>query len=275
MTRKFLISSLAGLVLITPLSVAARDSYGPPPVKDWTLTLGFAPVYSPAFLGSKDYALSVYPDIRLNYQDKLFFSVRDGLGYNVINTPSWKVGPLVKIRFGRREEQGGSPFLVAGNSDGLKGLGDIETSGEAGGFAQYTYAQIRSRVELRQSFGGYDSFVGDLNVNYFKRLGPLNFSIGPRLSFAGDDYVNTFFGISASQSQRSGLAQHQGEAGLVSYGIGGSAVMPITAKLAVTLFAGYDRLDSDIANSPLIQERGDANQASVGLAFGYRTDWNN
>jgi outer membrane protein len=275
MHRHRIVISVACLALTASFSSLVCGFEGPPPAKDWTLTLGFAPVYSPAFLGSKDYALSVYPDIRLNYQDKLFFSVRDGLGYNVINTPNWKVGPLVKIRFGRREEQGGSPFLVAGNSDGLKGLGDIETSGEAGGFAQYTYAQIRSRVELRQSFGGYDSFVGDLNVNYFKRLGPLNFSIGPRLSFAGDDYVNTFFGISASQSQRSGLAQHQGEAGLVSYGIGGSAVMPITAKLAVTLFAGYDRLDSDIAQSPLIQERGDANQASVGLAFGYRTDWNN
>jgi outer membrane scaffolding protein for murein synthesis (MipA/OmpV family) len=275
MHRHRIAISVSCLALTATFSSLVCGFEGPPPPKDWALTLGFAPVYSPAFLGSSDYALSVFPDIRLNFQDKLFFSVRDGLGYNVINTPSWKVGPLVKIRFGRREEQGGSPFLIGEGSNGLKGLGDIDTSGEAGGFAQFTYAQIRSRVELRQSFGGYNSFVGDLNVNYFKRLGPLNFSIGPRLSFAGDDYVNTFFGINASQSQRSGLAQHQGEAGLVSYGIGGSAVMPITAKLAVTVFAGYDRLTSDIAQSPLIQERGDANQASVGLAFGYRTDWNN
>jgi MipA family protein len=100
-----------------PTSSGAR----PPAAKDWTLTIGLAPVVAPAWQGSRDTALSVFPDLRVNYKDSVFFSVPDGLGWNAINQDGWKLGPLAKIRFGRRENNGGSPFLVAGGSKTLQG----------------------------------------------------------------------------------------------------------------------------------------------------------
>lgn len=51
-----------------------------PRTQDWTIGVGFAPVYSPAWQGSRDQALSIFPDLRVNYRDAVYFSVPDGLG---------------------------------------------------------------------------------------------------------------------------------------------------------------------------------------------------
>jgi len=273
-SRAFLLTASTTLALFSTAHAQSTERRGPPPKTDWAVTVGAAPVYAPVFQGSKDYGFSVFPDLRVNYKDDFFASVPDGIGYNLINSAGWKVGPLAKVRFGREEDTGGSPFLISGETNALRGLGNVDTAGELGGFAQYTYEKIRTRVELRQGFGGHEGLVGDANVSYVDRAGPLSYSFGPRLSYGSSDFMNTYYGINSTQSARSGLAQYSADGGINSYGIGGSATMPLSDNMAVTLFGGYDRLGEQAADSPLIRERGDENQMSIGLAFGYRFGWN-
>jgi len=269
-----LLASASLISLALSSAVAAKsDRRAPPPQTDWTVTVGLAPVYTPIFQGAKDYGFSVFPDLRLNHRDDFFASVPDGIGYNVINTGGWKAGPLVKLRFGRREVTGGSPFLISGGTNALRGMGDVGLAAEPGAFAQYTVEKIRTRLELRQGIGGHQGTVGDLNVSYVDRAGPLSYSLGPRLSYGGSDFMQTYFGIDATQSTRSGLAPYAAGGGITSYGIGGSAMMPFGDKFAMVLFAGYDRLGAPAGDSPLIRQRGDRNQISVGLGFGYRFGW--
>lgn len=274
MFARLLVSASITSLVFSPALGAPTGRRGPPPQMDWTVTVGMAPVYTPIFQGAKDYGFSVFPDLRVNYRDDFFASVPDGIGYNAINTGGWKAGPLVKLRFGRREVTGGSPFLISGETDALRGLGDVGLAAEPGGFAQYTYHKVRARLELRQGIGGHQGTVGDFNVSYVDRAGPLSYSLGPRLSYGGSGFMNTYFGIDAGQSARSGLARYAAGGGITSYGIGGSAVMPVGEKGAVTLFAGYDRLGAQASDSPLIRQRGSQNQISIGLGFGYRFGWN-
>lgn len=273
-TRILLFTAANALSLASAAHAQATERRSPAPKTDWAITVGAAPVYAPVFQGAKEYGFSVFPDVRVNYKDDFFASVPEGMGYNIINNGGWKIGPLAKIRFGREEGTGGSPFLISGESNALRGLGNVETAGEIGGFAQYSYEKIRTRVELRQGFGGHEGVVGDANVSYVDRAGPLSYSIGPRLSYGSADFMNTYYGINATQSARSGLARYDADGGINSYGIGGSATMPIDDSMAVTLFAGYDRMGEQAADSSLIRERGNPNQMTVGLAFGYRFGWN-
>lgn len=246
----------------------------PPAAKDWTLTVGAAPVYSPVFQGADDYGLSVFPDLRVNYKDVFFASVPDGIGYNVINSNRWQVGPLVKIRFGRDDDTGGSPFLISGESTALQGLGTVRAAAELGGFVQYQQGPWRTRIELRQGTGGHDGLVGDVALNFVERVGPLSFSIGPRLSVGSSDFMQTYFGIDSTQARRTALAAYTAGGGLTSYGLGGSATLPISDAMALTLFASVERLGSEASDSPLIRVRGNANQHSIGIGFGYRFGWN-
>lgn len=249
----------------------------PPQQADLTLTIGFAPVLSPAWQGSTDYALSIFPDIRLNYKDDIFFSVPDGLGWNAVNRNGWKIGPLAKLRFGRNEDNGGSPFLITGGSDALQGMGDVDLALEFGGFVQKGFVnnQLRARAEVRQGTGGHEGVVADTNLSWngMKRDRSLLYSAGVRATWASSDYTNTYFGVNALQSAATGLAPFRTGSGLVSAGVNASLTKPLGRfgrDGAVTLFTSYDRLGDVVADSTLIRERGERNQFTLGLAYGYR-----
>ncbi|MCX7284220.1 MAG: MipA/OmpV family protein [Novosphingobium sp.] len=256
-----------------PAATGARPAGPPMQPQGWTMTVGVAPVFGMAWQGSKDTALSIFPDLRVNYKDTLFLSVPDGLGWNAVNADGWKAGPLVKLRFGRNESNGGSPFQIAGGSDALIGMGDIGVGGEAGGFVEKRFGakkQWRARAEVRQGFGAHQGVVGDVQAAYSGRTGKVLYSVGPRATFASADFMQTYFGVDAGQSARTGLAVSRPDGGLVSYGMGANLIRPLDRRRVVTLFAGVDRLGGEPAGSALIRERGQRTQFTVGLGYGFR-----
>lgn len=243
----------------------------PAPQPDgWSLTIGAAPVLSPAWQGSRETSLSLFPDLRVAYRDVLFASVPDGIGWNAINRDGWKVGPLAKIRFGRDERNGGSPFLIAGGSDALLGMGDVKAAGEVGGFVEKAFGPLRARGEVRKGFGGHDGVVADLSASYRARMGRMIGSVGPRATVASGAFMRTYFGIDAGQSARTGLTRYDADGGLLSYGLGGSVVRPIDRRQAITLFTSLERLGGPAADSPLVRERGRRAQFTLGLGYGFR-----
>ncbi|MEG8015919.1 MipA/OmpV family protein [Sphingomonas sp. 22R3R2A-7] len=236
----------------------------------WSITVGVAPVLSPAWQGSRDMALAIFPDLRINYKDVIFASIPDGLGWNVVNHDGWKAGPLAKLRFGRDEERGGSPFLITGGSDALRGLGDVDAAVETGGFIEKRAGPWRGRIEVRRGFGGHDGVVADGSVAYQARRGRTIINVGPRATLASREYIETYFGIDAVQSQRSGLRPYSASGGLLSYGVGGTVIRPLSRRSAVTLFTGLDQLGQNAGDSPLVRERGRRTQFTLGLGYGFR-----
>ncbi len=262
----------------------SEDISGPPPgvaggppgrpkAEGLSVTLGVAPVLSPAFQGSRDMTLSIFPDVRVKYGEEVFASIPEGLGWNAINANGWKAGPLAKIRFGRDEDTGGSPFLIAGDSDALVGLGDIGASGEIGGFVEKRFGPANEwqlRGEVLQGFGGHDGTVADISFNYRTRISGSNVTFGPRASFASGDFQQTYFGIDPIQSANSGLATYDADGGLLSWGVGGTVIKPINRGSAVTVFTSLERLADNAANSPLVEQRGRATQFTLGIGYGVR-----
>lgn len=237
------------------------------------MTVGVAPVVGPAWQGSRDTVLSIYPDIRLNYGDRIFASVPDGVGWNAINEGGWKAGPIAKMRFGRDEDGSGSPFAVAGGSDALLGLGDVAATAELGGFAEKRFGarrEWRGRLEVRRGFGGHEGVVAEPSLSYQLRSGRTIVNVGPRAMFASKSFTRTFFGIDAGQSLRSGLAPYRPKGGLLSYGLGGSVVRPLDRRSALTVFSSLERLGNVASDSPLVRELGRKTQFSLGVGYGYR-----
>ncbi|WP_058751903.1 MipA/OmpV family protein [Sphingomonas sanguinis] len=270
-----------GVAMLLACPVAAqevRQSAPPPGIAPgsptgWSITLGAAPVLGPAWQGSREMALSIFPDLRVNYGETLFASVPDGIGWNAANRDGWRAGPLAKIRFGRNERNGGSLFLIAGGSDALEGMGNIKAAGEVGGFVEKSFGPRRAwraRAEVRQGFGGHDGLVADLSAAYRTRIGRAIVTAGPRMTLASRNFTQTYFGISPVQSARTGLALYQAEGGILSYGLGANIVRPLNRRSALTLFTSLERLGSHAADSPLIRERGQRMQATLGLGYGVR-----
>nr|TFG51074.1 MAG: MipA/OmpV family protein [Hyphomicrobiales bacterium] len=240
---------------------------------EWEIRAGGGALFVPSFLGSKDYQLLALPNIEIAYGDVFEASVQRGVRYSVLQASDFAVGPVAKLDFGR-EEDGSRTFRVAGNtSDALLGLVDIGTTIELGGFAKYSQGPFTAFVELRQGVNGHKGLLGEAGVNYARRSSMLGvgtiFSIGPSVKFSNARYAQTFFGINAAQSLGSGLGVFAAEGGIHSYGIGSTAIFLLNERLSATLLGRYDRLVGDAKASPLVQERGSANQALVGVFLTY------
>lgn len=95
-------------------------------------------------------------------------------------------------------------------------------------------------------------------------------SLGPRATYASEAFTQTYFGIDADQSSRSGLARYEPEGGLLSYGVGGTLIRPLGRSSAITVFTSFERLGDEAANSPLVRDRGRREQVSLGIGYGYR-----
>jgi len=258
----------------SPQQQTGADPSQPPKQQDdWKFTLGAGVMYKPAFVGSKDYQAVAFPEIKLEYKDRLFVSPME-VGYNVINSNGWRVGPIMKFEMGRKESDD-NPFRIAGKkTNALRGLGDVDATLGLGGFVEYKHKPFSYKLELHQGLGGHKGFVGKIGLNYMgstKQLGkPVMYAFGPRATFADSKYNNAYFGITPTQSANSGLARYSADFGLVSYGIGGFAAISVSKSVSVGVIAGYDRLGSEAADSPLIKERGDKNQFMGGLRISYK-----
>ena len=250
---------------------------GDPPeisTKGWRLSFGAGVIYAPAFAGSKDYQLIAFPNVNVEFKDLFFASAKEGVGYNVINSNGWRVGPVVKYVFERKED-GNNPFRVGGDkSTALKGLGNVDATLECGGFAEYRYEPFVYKVGLRQGAGGHKGMIGEASINYsgaIKRPGPpIFYAVGPRATFADSEYINAYFGINQAQSVASGLNRYDAGSGFVSYGLGGFMLIPLFNPVSVSVFGGYDRLSNEVADSPLIRQRGSENQFAIGLSITYK-----
>lgn len=238
----------------------------------WQYIVGTGVLLSPNYLGDDSYQISALPNVQIKYSDKFFASVQNGAGYNVVNNNTWRVGPIVKYNFGR-DEDGEGPFQIAGDTDDLEGLGDVDGTVELGGFVEYTIRPISATLELVQGIGGHEGFVGNFQVSYagqtrFMKL-PVFFNFGPKLTFADSNFHDEYFSVNASQSAASGLSQYEADSGVLSYGVGGTAIVPFNQKVSAVFIANYGRLGSQSADSSLVEERGSANQGTIGAFINY------
>jgi outer membrane protein len=152
-------------------------------------------------------------------------------------------------------------------------MGNVRATIELGGFFTYAQGPFRATLELRQGANGHRGLIGEAGINYSRRFSTQGigtiFSIGPRMGFSDSNYAQTFFGINATQSAGSGLAAYNAGGGIYSYGLGSTAVFLFSERFSATLLARFDRLAGDAERSPLVKERGSANQALVGLFLTY------
>ncbi|MDF1730567.1 MAG: MipA/OmpV family protein [Minwuia sp.] len=275
MTRRTtpVLLALAVAIAVPQIARAQEESRAGEGDSDWQVSVGAGVIAGPLYLGDDAYAASAVPNVRVTYKDLFFASLGEGVGYNLINSGGWRVGPIAKYDFGR-EEDGDQPLRIAGGrTNDLVGLGDVDGTVELGGFVEYSVGNVSGKLELRQGIGGHEGLVGNLELRYSEpfRLGrsAVFVSFGPQMAFADSNYMSTYFDVNAAQSAASGLAPFDAEGGLLSYGLGGAVMYPVTRDLSVTWFAGYDRLAGDAAGSSLVQQRGSADQFGAGLFLTY------
>jgi MipA family protein len=256
--------SLSAIPAHAQIDMRSADAKSAP--NTWNVTLGVQFGAAPAFLGSKDFRPSIAPvfSIGRGLGSRWLSVSDDNIGIALVEGDFWRAGLTGKLLWGRNESSHAA----------LKGLGDTRFGGELGGFAEiYPLSWLRARAELRHGVFAHDAMMGDLKLDAFTRLGDRwTLSAGPRLSFAGRDFVQTYLGVNAVQSLNSGLPQFKAADGSLSYGAAAQISYQWTPRLESTAFVQASRLAGDAAKSPIVTQRGTRDQLSLGVATRWTID---
>lgn len=256
--------------LVVPAGAAsaadmARTTFAAPaPVEDWYLTIGISGRVEPDYPGADDYTIRPGAIFSISKASDLnsFRSVDDNPSIALFDNGVFSFGAAGRLDWGRDEDA----------SDRLRGLGDIGYSVELGGFAQwYLVDWLRVRGELRYGMGGFEGIRADLGADVIFTSGAWRFAAGPRLSYAGSGYMNTYFGVTPLQAT---LATALANPMPVYNAGGGFDLVGATAQVTYNFQNGFEAgvygtygvLLGDASSSPLTS---DDNQFVAGVSLSY------
>ena len=259
-------AAVVALTLSASLPAVAQADGPPrgerPADTGWSVVVGGGGLFSPDYEGSDDFEFRALPYISAKYGDWLSFSVPEGLKLTAITEGGFRAGVLAGYRFDREED----------DNVALGGWGDIDGTAELGAFAEYKIDQMKFALDVRQGLSDETGLQATLSARHESRIGPSRISVGPQVTWADDDYTQTYFGITAAQAAAStiGYAPYAADGGLKSYGLGLSVFTPVTDSWAITAIASVSQLTGDAADSPIVTDQGSETQYMFGVFAGYR-----
>ncbi len=265
MRRYASIALLLGLFVAHP--VLAQDT---PIVIDIVpnfIGIGIATV--PDYLGSDDYTLAIGPTGRLGLGGERFMQLSGPLlTSNLIDHPQVQIGPALRFRRGRDDVE----------DDVVDRMADIDATFEAGLLIGFKYVnpsnrrqRFRAGVTFTHDVGGeHEGFVIDVFARAWGPLGKrFDLGLGAGITFADDDYMATYFSVNASDAARSGLPIFAAEGGVRDFRVFPVLVMHLSQHWHLAAGIRYSRLLSDAEDSPLVDDRGSADQLAAGVGVIY------
>lgn len=88
-------------------------------------------------------------------------------------------------------------------------------------------------------------------------------------TWASEDYMGNRFGISGRDAEQSGLERHDADAGFKNATLTGALTYQLNPAWSVTGLAAFSRMLGDAEDSPIVDDRGEANQLLGGVLVNF------
>jgi outer membrane protein len=258
-------AGLAATAMLSVASAAAAQDPGLPesddivvPQRQFVIDLGLGASVGPRYDGAESYLVQPVPIIGVSRVTLPVFGELGG--------PDAKRGVFVFPTFdyiGSRD---------SGDSDSLRGTRDVDWALAVGLGAGYRYDWWRVFAQVDYGLNGYSGFRGQVGADVIAApVDRLTVSFGPRLAWAANNYMNTYFSVSDSEAAASNgqLEPFSADGGLRSVGVATIMSYALTDQVFLLGNLRYDRLIGDAGDSPIVKA-GDANQLTFGLGVSYR-----
>ncbi|SDB56230.1 MipA/OmpV family protein [Bauldia litoralis] len=224
----------------------------------YVIDVGVGGQYKPKYPGSDTYILVPYP----------LFSVGrfylPGMGQRESGTTGFFMFPS----FGFNGER------KASDDKSLKGTKTVPWALELGLGAGVRGQYLRGFGTLRQGINGTDGQVGNLGLDVLVPISErFEMAFGPRASFASQEYMETYFGVTAKEASKGSLSKFKPDGGFKTVGIATTASYALTERTRLRFTASYNRFIEDAAKSPIVKS-GSRDQWMVGVGVTYRLGFN-
>lgn len=239
-------ANAADLLAAEPAVVAA------PAKPDLIFEVGAGALVSPAYEGSDEYIIAPYPIVSVSY-----LNIPGLLEVGGGPSNGFSLGPSFRYIDKRN----------AGDYPALTGLDSVDATYELGLRASYSWLFAEVYGEARYAFGGADGFTGALGANAISHpFETLELKLGPKATFASDDYMATYFGVDGAEAARSGFSEFDAKGGFKSVGLEATARYEFHPNWFLNANAEYERLVGDAADSPIV-DVGSKDQFFFGLGL--------
>jgi MipA family protein len=215
---------------------------------DWKVRLGAGAAIQPRFEGSADFRAFPLPFVDVTYNDQVFLSTENGLGFYLINSDSFVLGVSGNYAFGRDEKEDGRI---------LRGLGDIDAAVRARLFGSYFIGPVELTAGVSRDLGGSEGFLADVGAYIGYPISPrLGVRGGVSATYADDTHMESFFGVSATQAARSvvGLPAFEAQEGFKRVDASLGAEYKLSDNWFIAVSGGVGFLIGDAKDSPITQE---------------------
>ncbi|HEX8571322.1 MAG TPA: MipA/OmpV family protein [Allosphingosinicella sp.] len=246
---------LAGLA--APAWAAEEGEEKKPPRRT---RVGVGAQFIPSYPGADQVSLRPLVDVSRSRGDKPFdFEAPDESFGPALTRGKLGIGPALNFEGSRTPADVGAP------------VDKVPATFEAGAFVQYAISPaFRVRIEGRKGLGGHDGWTGQAGADWIARDGDKwLFSIGPRVTWSDGRYHRAYFGVTAAESARTGLAAYRPEGGIQALGATAGFLTQLSRRWGIYSYAKYDRLTGDAGRSPVVRTYGSRDQFSGGLALTY------
>ena len=219
--------------------------------------------------GSDAYGITPLAAAHLSWEGFYAHIAGPSVRLNVVPFDNFDFGPTLGYRGGRDDDV---------EDEKVKLLREVEDSLEVGFFAEYRFVN-RADPRYKMSVGlkaakdvndGHDGSLVTASLGYNRPVfESFIWSLGTSVSYADDNYMNAYFDIDADNASRSGLARFDAEGGIKDVGLSTSLSHKLGESWNVAGRVSYTRLVGDAADSPVVDDRGSADQLFGGITVGY------
>jgi outer membrane protein len=228
-------------IALPNLASAQTQPYQPAgPQQDWTVDLGVGVLFSQDSGGDTGQETRAVPYIAANWRDRVYFSPFEGLGWNVVSTPTFRAGVQLRPRF---------------EADEIEGL-DLDRPNFGADAAAYAYQRLSGNIVVGARVSRDISDVSEgteyqASVGHQRTtpVGLLNTSLYVR---GGDRRLaDAYYGVSASEAAANAIEAYSPDGGLQGAGATALLIVPFSGSWAAGGLVNYERRLGDIADSPL------------------------
>ncbi|WP_187830384.1 MipA/OmpV family protein [Siccirubricoccus phaeus] len=216
----------------------------------WTVRLGAGALIGPAYPGSEGSRVRPLPLVDIAYRanlpglDTIFLNTQQGLGIVALRYGPFSLGGSLGFAPGRDQDLGGR----------LRGMGDIDAGPRGSLFLHGNFGPLLLSVQADRAFGDQEGTTVTLGATYRRRLTP-SLSLAGHLgaSWADEDHMQEWFGVTPLQASRTAFPSYRPEAGFrnVTASLSGNYLFSERWVLNATI--GVTRLLGDAADSPIVQ----------------------
>lgn len=228
--------------------------------------------FGPEYLGSDDYTPRPFVSGRVQAGSVGLELRGTQLNADVLSAATGGAvsgGPIVRYRFGRENVE----------NDQVDELDDVDAAIELGGFVSYRLGGVfdeRDSISIGLEAGfdvgdGHGGYVISPEVSYGRALSQrLRVNAGLSANYGDDSFMESYFSVDAAGAARSGLAEFDAAAGFYSVGASTGFSYALTPSIGVVGRVGVSQLIGDAADSPVVDDAGDATSVFGGAGVSYR-----